>query len=82
MRQPVSNEEQRRLRTKHVLLVEDNEDEVTLFERALRASDLWPKLDVAPDVETAESFLFSRNGEVQGRRPDLVMVDMVMGEFS
>ena len=72
----VSSEEQRRVRTKHVLLVEDNEDEVTLFERALRASDLSPTLNVAPDVETAESLLFSRDDDESGRRPDLVIVDI------
>lgn len=75
MIQLISHDEQRRVRSKHVLLVEDNEDEVTLFERALRASDLSPTLEVAHDVETAEARLFP-DDEESPRRPDLVIVDI------
>jgi two-component system, response regulator len=71
----VSYDEQVRVRTKHVLLVEDREDEVTLFERALRAADLVPVIEVAADVETAEELLFSRSGNGP-RRPDLILLDL------
>lgn len=76
MIQHVSNEEQRRVRSRHVLLVEDSADEVTLFERALRASDLSPTLDVAHDVDAAASRLFAEGTESAMKRPDLVIVDM------
>jgi len=75
MSQSVSYAEQVRVRTKHVLLVEDREDEITLFERALRGADLLPTVDVVRDVETAEVRLFSRGTEPP-RRPDLVIVDV------
>lgn len=76
MIQVVSYDEQVRVRTKHVLLVEDCEDEVTLFERALRAADLVPTLNVVRDVETAEGLLFSRPAPHSPRRPDLVILDL------
>lgn len=75
MSQAVSYAEQVRVRTKHVLLVEDREDEITLFERALRGADLVPTVDVVRDVETAEAQLFSRGSEPP-RRPDLVILDV------
>jgi two-component system response regulator len=75
MSQSVSYAEQVRVRTKHVLLVEDREDEITLFERALRGADLLPTVDVVRDVETAETQLFSRGSE-RPRRPDLVILDV------
>ena len=75
MIQAVSYDEQVRVRTKHVLLVEDRQDEITLFERALRAADLLPTMDVVPDVETAEAQLFSRTTGAS-RRPDLVILDL------
>ena len=75
MIQAVSYDEQVRVRTKHVLLVEDRQDEITLFERALRAADLLPTMDVVPDVETAEAQLFSLTTGAS-RRPDLVILDL------
>ena len=76
MIQAVSHDEQVRVRTKHVLLVEDRADEITLFERALRAADLGPTLEVAPDVESAESRLFARPPATARKRPDLVILDV------
>ena len=76
MIQAVSHDEQMRVRSKHVILVEDRPDEVTLFERALRAADLGPNLEVCPDVETAEAHLFSRSVSGAPRRPDLVVLDV------
>ena len=76
MIQAVSHDEQVRVRTKHVLLIEDRQDEVTLFERALRAADLGPTMQVAADVETAETHLFSGPPATGARRPDLVILDV------
>jgi two-component system response regulator len=76
MIQAVSHEEQLRVRSKHILLVEDREDEITLFERALRASDLAPTLDVVRNVEAAEARLFGRDEAESPKRPDLVIVDV------
>lgn len=76
MIQAVSHDEQVRVRTKHVLLIEDREDEVTLFERALKAADLGPTLEVASDVESAETHLFARSRNETPRRPDLVILDV------
>ena len=76
MIQAVSYDEQVRVRAKRVLLVEDQEDEVTLFERALKAADLVPTLNVVPDVESAETQLFSRDPSDHAKRPDLVVLDV------
>jgi DNA-binding response OmpR family regulator len=78
MIQAVSHDEQIRVRTKHVLLIEDREDEVTLFERALRAADLGPRMHVAADVESAETHLFAASDSASsvGKRPDLVILDV------
>lgn len=76
MTQAVSHEEQLRVRAKRVLLVEDREDEITLFERALRASELAPAVDIARDVESAEAQLFDRDDRQHLERPDLIIVDV------
>jgi DNA-binding response OmpR family regulator len=76
MIQTVSHDEQVRVRSKRVLLVEDREDEVTLFERALRAADLGPTLQIVHDIESAGSHLFPRAREEPPRRPDLVILDV------
>lgn len=77
MIQAVSHDEQIRVRTKHVLLIEDREDEVTLFERALRGADLGPTMQVVADVESAEAYLFAAaSASSSGKRPDLVILDV------
>ncbi len=64
---------------KYILLVEDNPDDVTLTEMALRKGGVSHKLETLPDGEGALDFLYGL-GEYVGRdledKPDLILLDL------
>jgi CheY-like chemotaxis protein len=59
----------------NVLLVEDNEDDVFLMQRALKAARLDVTLTVMDDGEKALEYL-ERVAQGQAPRPDLVLLDL------
>ncbi len=58
-----------------VVLVEDNEDDVFLMERALKAARLDVALTILDDGEKALSY-FERAGEGKEPLPDMVLLDL------
>ncbi len=61
-----------------VLLIEDNEDDIFLMRRALKAARLEVKLDVAQDGQEAMDYFEALVGPAETRRPmpDLVLLDL------
>ncbi len=62
-----------------ILLVEDNEDDIMLTERAIKKNRITNKLVIARDGNEALDFLFCR-GEYEGRNPSelpiVVLLDL------
>ncbi len=69
------------MKDKTILLVEDNEHDVFLTQRALRKNNIGRRLVVANDGEAALDYLFGR-GEHAGRdlseMPELTLLDLNM----
>lgn len=69
------------MRTKHILLVEDNPDDVTLTMRALEKSRVANSVDLACDGVEAMEYL-SGTGKFSGRNPDImpqvILLDLKM----
>lgn len=64
------------LRLAHVLLVEDNPDDIELTLEALEDSKVRMEIDVVSDGVAAMAFL-RREGEYENKtRPDLVLLDL------
>lgn len=62
--------------TEHILLVEDDPNDILLFEKALSTKNFPIELVVVRDGEKAISYL-SGNGEAQGCPvPDMVLLDL------
>jgi two-component system response regulator len=57
----------------HILLIEDNEDDVLLTLRAFRQSKMVNVVDVARDGEEAVEYLFADDAP---QRPGLVLLDL------
>jgi two-component system, response regulator len=68
-------------KSKHILLVEDNEDDVLLVERAMKKNHIVNEIRVARDGEEALEYLF-HNGELQGKKmvnlPVVTLLDIKM----
>jgi two-component system, response regulator len=67
------------LEEKIILLVEDNPDDVTLTERALKKSHILNKLIVAKDGVEALDYLFSTGswaGRDMNNMPEIVLLDL------
>lgn len=64
-----------------ILLVEDNDDDVFLFRRALTASRLSHQLHVAHDGRAAIAFL-SEASVTPGRMPSVVFLDLKLPHLS
>jgi len=80
IQQPATRNSQLATRTKHILLVEDNPDDVKLTLRALQKSRILNKVDVASDGVEALDYLFSR-GVFAGRNPEMpqvILLDLKM----
>ena len=62
----------------HILLVEDNPEDVEIFRRALERARVLSQLDVVRDGQEALEFLFpAGDGGARSRsRPDLVLLDL------
>ncbi len=69
------------MRTKTILLVEDNPDDVQLTLRALKKSNIMNEVIVAPDGVEALEYLFG-TGKYAGRdmniQPQVVLLDLKM----
>ena len=64
---------------KSILLVEDNPDDVTLTERALKRSGIFNKLVVAKDGVEALDYLFGTGNRADkdlNARPDIILLDI------
>jgi CheY-like chemotaxis protein len=59
-----------------VLMVEDDPDDVYLTREALRQSRLLMNLEVVNDGVEALQYLCRENGFAQGRRPNLILLDL------
>lgn len=59
-----------------ILLVEDDEYDVEITERAISKSDISSQLYVVWDGEEALDFLFQRNEFEDAPRPDLILLDL------
>ena len=59
-----------------VLMIEDDPDDVYLTQEALRANRLRINLRVAHDGVEALRLLRRENGEANGRRPNLILLDL------
>ena len=64
------------LRVMHVLLVEDNEGDVLLFETALAACTMETELHIAVDGDEALAYLRTGSAEQRRSRPQLVLLDL------
>ena len=62
----------------HLLLVEDNTDDVELARAAWETSSLEVRLHVAQNGLEAVSFLRGENGYERCARPDLILLDLNM----
>jgi CheY-like chemotaxis protein len=69
------------MKTKHILLVEDNPDDVKLTLRALKKSNIANEVVVAQDGVEALDYLFG-TGEFSGRdmsiMPQIILLDLKM----
>ena len=59
-----------------VLVVEDNQDDVTIIQRAMRKSDVKCELYFAYDGEEALNFLQQKGESEDAPRPDLILLDL------
>lgn len=62
----------------HVLLADDNEDDVMLIRRAFKSADVPVDLIVVPDGAVAMQFLRGESQFKNAMRPDLVLLDINM----
>jgi CheY-like chemotaxis protein len=60
----------------HILLLEDNEDDVFLFRRHFMKSSIPIELHIVKDGEAALDFLFQRRDFVNAPRPAVFLVDL------
>jgi two-component system, response regulator len=63
---------------RHILLVEDNPDDVDLTLMALEKSNIMNEVKVARDGEEALQMLLGRDGEPPPRLPAVVLLDLNM----
>jgi CheY-like chemotaxis protein len=59
-----------------VLVVEDDENDVLIIQRAMRKSEFKCELYFAGDGEEAQDFLYRRKDFVDAPRPDLILLDL------
>jgi len=59
-----------------ILLVEDDEYDVDITQRAIKKSDIDSKLYVVRDGEEALDFLYREEGFEDAPRPDLIFLDL------
>ena len=59
-----------------LLVVEDNDGDVVLFEKAFEQIKAGKKLQFVADGEEALNFLFRKKGYEEAHRPDLVLLDL------
>jgi CheY-like chemotaxis protein len=64
------------LRPAHVLLVEDNQDDIELTLEALKDSKVQIKIEVVSDGISALAYLRRTGTFADRRRPDLVLLDL------
>ncbi|HKK06645.1 MAG TPA: response regulator [Gammaproteobacteria bacterium] len=60
----------------HILLVEDNQDDIELTLRAFRKNKLSNRIDVARDGEEALEMLFDAAGDGGAALPQFVLLDL------
>jgi len=62
----------------HILLVEDNEGDIEITERAIKQGKLSSTLSVAHDGVEAMEYLSRQNRFADAVRPDLILLDLNM----
>jgi len=60
----------------HILLAEDDDNDVRITRRAIAKAGLEAELTVVRDGQEAVAFLFRRGPHVDAPRPDLVLLDI------
>jgi len=60
----------------HILLVEDNPNDVIITERSLKKGQIKTELSVARDGEEALDFLYQQGHFAGASRPDLILLDL------
>lgn len=64
------------LESLHILLAEDDDDDVRITRRAIRKAEVMATLDVARDGQESLDYLNQTGAFVGAHRPDLVLLDI------
>ena len=65
-----------KLKTVHILLVEDNEGDILLTLDAFEESKINTEISVARNGQEALDFLYNRNAFLKAKKPDLILLDI------
>ena len=65
-----------KLKTVHILLVEDNEGDILLTLDAFEESKINTEISVARNGQEALDFLYNRNAFLEAKKPDLILLDI------
>lgn len=65
-----------KLKTVHILLVEDNEGDILLTQDAFEESKINTEISVARNGQEALDFLYNKGAFVEAKRPDLILLDI------
>ena len=63
----------------HILLIEDDEEDVLLAQRSLAKANIWNPLDVARNGQEALDYLYNKNQFADAQkypRPGLILLDL------
>lgn len=65
-----------KLKTVHILLVEDNEGDILLTQDAFEESKINTEISVARNGQEALDFLYNRGAFTEVKKPDLILLDI------
>ncbi|OGS62520.1 MAG: two-component system response regulator [Flavobacteria bacterium GWF1_32_7] len=65
-----------KLKTVHILLVEDNEGDILLTQDAFEESKINTEISVARNGQEALDFLYNKGAFLDAKRPDLILLDI------
>ena len=65
-----------KLKTVHILLVEDNEGDILLTQDAFEESKINTEISVARNGQEALDFLYNRGAFTKVKKPDLILLDI------
>jgi CheY-like chemotaxis protein len=65
-----------KLKTVHILLVEDNEGDILLTQDAFEESKINTEISVARNGQEALDFLYNKGAFTEVKKPDLILLDI------